>query len=55
MFASQGAGRLLWPFLAGVARLVIAAGGGWVALYWFDGSFAALCTARRTAPERCSH
>ncbi len=31
-FASQGAGRLLWPLLANLARLVIAAGGGWLAL-----------------------
>jgi Na+-driven multidrug efflux pump len=31
-FASQGAGRLLWPLLAGLLRLVIAVGGGWVAL-----------------------
>ena len=31
-FASQGAGRLLWPWLANMARLVIAAGGGWLAL-----------------------
>jgi len=31
-FASQGAGRLLWPFLANMARLIIAAGGGWLAL-----------------------
>jgi putative MATE family efflux protein len=31
-FASQGAGRLLWPFLGNLARLVIAAGGGWLAL-----------------------
>jgi putative MATE family efflux protein len=33
-FASQGAGRLLWPFLANLARLLIAAVGGWVALDW---------------------
>ncbi|HXO89484.1 MAG TPA: MATE family efflux transporter [Stellaceae bacterium] len=33
-FASQGAGRLLWPLLANGARLVIAAGGGWLALRW---------------------
>jgi Na+-driven multidrug efflux pump len=33
-FASQGAGRLLWPFLANMTRLVIAAGGGWLALRW---------------------
>jgi putative MATE family efflux protein len=33
-FASQGAGRLLWPFLANMARLAIAAGGGYIALRW---------------------
>ena len=33
-FASQGAGRLLWPLLANVTRLIIAAGGGWLALRW---------------------
>jgi len=33
-FASQGAGRLLWPLLANLARLIIAAGGGWLALRW---------------------
>lgn len=31
-FASQGAGRLLWPLLAGLVRLVLAVGGGWLAL-----------------------
>jgi len=31
-FASQGAGKLLWPLLAGTLRLVIAVGGAWVAL-----------------------
>jgi len=31
-FASQGASRLLWPFVANMARLVIAAGGGFLAL-----------------------
>jgi len=33
-FASQGAGRLLWPLLANLMRLVIAAGGGWLVLRW---------------------
>src|SRR5438309_1567628 len=33
-FASQGAGRLSWPLLANLTRLVIAAGGGWLALRW---------------------
>ena len=44
-FASQGAGRLLWPLLAGLIRMVLAVGGGWLAL-WLTGSlswvFAAL-------------
>jgi putative MATE family efflux protein len=31
-FASQGVGRLRWPFIANFTRLVIAGGGGWVAL-----------------------
>jgi putative MATE family efflux protein len=31
-FASQGAGRLFWPLLAGMLRLLIAVGGGWLAL-----------------------
>jgi putative MATE family efflux protein len=31
-FASQGAGRLLWPLLAGLVRLVVATAGGWLAL-----------------------
>ncbi len=31
-FASQGAGRLGWPLLAGLIRLVIAVGGGWAAI-----------------------
>jgi hypothetical protein len=31
-FASQGAGRLLWPLAAGFVRFVIAAGGGYLAL-----------------------
>jgi Na+-driven multidrug efflux pump len=33
-FASQGAGRLLWPLLANLVRLAIAAGGGWLVLRW---------------------
>lgn len=33
-FASQGAGRLLWPLVANMTRLLIAAGGGWLALRW---------------------
>ena len=44
-FASQGAGRLFWPLSAGFLRMIVAIGGGWIALrltgslYWL---FAAL-------------
>jgi putative MATE family efflux protein len=31
-FASQGAGKLLWPLAAGFARMAVAIGGGWLAL-----------------------
>jgi len=37
-FASQGAGRMGWPMAAAVLRVVIAAGGGWLAVAWFGGS-----------------
>ncbi|MDM0040820.1 MATE family efflux transporter [Variovorax sp. J22G21] len=33
-FASQGAGRLLWPVIGNLARLAVAAIGGWLALRW---------------------
>jgi len=31
-FASQGAGRLEWPLLGGLIRLIVAVGGAWLAL-----------------------
>jgi putative MATE family efflux protein len=31
-FASQGAARLFWPLFAGLLRLLIAVGGGWIVL-----------------------
>ena len=31
-FASQGAARLFWPLLTGFLRVVVAIGGGWLAL-----------------------
>jgi Na+-driven multidrug efflux pump len=31
-FASQGAGRLFWPLTAGFLRMLVAIGGGWLAL-----------------------
>jgi len=36
-FAGQGAGRILWPTLAVVARLAVSAGGSWLAVAWFGG------------------
>jgi putative MATE family efflux protein len=47
-FASQGAGRLLWPLLANFARLLIAAIGGYLALHWtgnLTAAFEALAAA----------
>lgn len=47
-FASQGAGRLLWPVLGNIARLVVAVAGGWLALhggYAITGVFAAQAAA----------
>lgn len=47
-FASQGAGRLFWPFLSALLRLVVALGAGWIAvmlggsLHWL---FIAVATA----------
>ena len=44
-FASQGAGRLGWPLIGGMVRMVIAVGGGWAVLHAtgsLDWSFAVL-------------
>lgn len=40
--ASQGAQRVIWPFLAGPARLLVAAGGGSIAVAWFGASLEAV-------------
>jgi len=47
-FASQGAGRLLWPLLANLTRLMIAAAGGWLALRW-HGDVSAVFVAQAVA------
>jgi putative MATE family efflux protein len=39
-FASQGAGRVGWAMMVAVLRVVIAAGGGWIAVRYFGGSVA---------------
>ena len=35
-FASQGAGKLLWPVIGNIARLAVALGGGWLAIRYFN-------------------
>jgi len=48
-FASQGAGRLFWPLLAGFTRLFVAAAGGWLATRWLGGGLPALFAAMAAA------
>ena len=43
-FAVQGAGHVLWPFVASVGRIVVAAGLGWVAVGYFGAGMAALAS-----------
>lgn len=51
-FAAQGAGRAMGPLASGVARILIAAGGGWIAVAYFDAGMtglAAMVTASLAA------
>jgi putative MATE family efflux protein len=41
-FAAQGAGHVLWPFVAVTARMLIAAGLGWIAVAYLGAGIAAL-------------
>jgi Na+-driven multidrug efflux pump len=41
-FASQGAERVLWPVLAGTARMMVAALGGWLAVAWLGADLSLL-------------
>jgi len=41
-FASQGAGRLAWPLVAGFLRVLIAFAGGWLVVHVFHGGLAAI-------------
>jgi putative MATE family efflux protein len=34
-FASQGAGRMLWPFVGGIVRLLLATFGSWIVVHHF--------------------
>jgi putative MATE family efflux protein len=44
-FASQGAGKLTWPLRAAGLRLVVAIGGGWLALYLVPGNIGGVFVA----------
>ncbi|MCC7372746.1 MAG: MATE family efflux transporter [Chloroflexi bacterium] len=44
-FSSQGAGRLFWPLVGGTARLLVAAGGGWVAVHLLGWGLAGIFVA----------
>jgi MATE family, multidrug efflux pump len=41
-FAAQGAGRAMWPLVASSTRILIAAGGGWLAVTAFGAGMAGL-------------
>jgi putative MATE family efflux protein len=48
-FASQGAGRLRWPVIASVTRLLLATGGGWAALALLGGGLSSVFVAMAVA------
>ena len=48
-FASQGAGRLAWPLIAGFTRLLIAALGGWLAVHQLGAGLSGLFIAMAVA------
>lgn len=48
-FASQGAGRLAWPLVAGFARVLVAAPGGWLAIHYLGGGLSGLFVAMALA------
>jgi hypothetical protein len=41
-FAAQGAGHVLWPFVAVATRLLFAAGFGWIAVGYFGSGITTL-------------
>jgi Na+-driven multidrug efflux pump len=44
-FSSQGAGRLLWPLVGGSVRVLVAAGGGWLAVHVLGGGLTGIFVA----------
>ena len=51
-FASQGAGRMLWPLLGSLARLVIIAVGGWICVHVLQTAGERALRRRRDQPGR---
>ena len=43
-FAAQGTGRALWPLAASSARILLAAGGGWIAVGMFGAAMTGLAS-----------
>jgi putative MATE family efflux protein len=43
-FAAQGAGHVLWPFIASLGRILVAAGCGWIAVGRFGAGMAGLAS-----------
>jgi Na+-driven multidrug efflux pump len=48
-FAAQGAGRAMWPLAASALRILIAAGGGWIAVLYFSAGMTGLAAMVTTA------
>jgi len=48
-FAAQGAGRAMWPLAASALRIVIAAGGGWIAVLYFGAGMTGLAATVTTS------
>jgi putative MATE family efflux protein len=48
-FAAQGAGRAMWPLAASALRILIAAGGGWIAVLYFGAGMTGLASMVTTA------
>ncbi len=48
-FAAQGAGRAMWPLAASALRIVIGAGGSWIAVLYFGAGMTGLAAMVATA------
>ena len=48
-FASQGANAMKWPIIATITRFIVAALGGWMAVYWFSSGLTGVFYSAATA------